>query len=357
MKFNLSALFPPRVSTTEKINFTRHLGIIIKAGLPVIEGLRIIQKQTGSRGLKKIAAQLIIDVNAGRSLADGMSRYASTFGDFFINIVKVGETSGSLAENLTYVGEEMQKDRTLKKKVRAAMVYPTILFVMTIVISSFLTFYIFPKLLTAFTSLNVPLPVVTKVLIGVLGFFQGYWWLIALSAIVLGIVMKLLLMLDSVKIGVSRMVIYTPVLGQLTRNISVANTTRLLGVLLKSGVMIVESLTIVASAMDNILYRKALMDAADEVRRGGTFSGFIGKHEDLFPTIFTTMVAVGESTGNLEQNLFYLSEYHTEEIDSSLRSLTSLIEPLVIVVMGLIVGFVAIAVITPIYSLTQGVVK
>ncbi len=357
MALNPFSFFFDRISETEKINFTRHLGIIIKAGLPVLEGLRIIQKQTKSRGLKRIIAQLIVDVNAGRFLADGMSRYRVAFGDFFVNIVRVGETSGSLAENLNYVGEELQKSRTLKKKVRAAMIYPAILFFTTISISSFLTFYIFPKLLTAFTSLNVPLPVVTRILIGTLTFFKEYWWLLGISFVVLVAVMKLLLLLDPVKMLTSKAVLYTPVLGGLTRNINVTNTTRLLAILLKSGVRIVESLTIVASATENILYKKALMDAADEVRRGGTFSGFITKREDLFPSIFTAMVAVGESTGNLEQNLFYLSEYHAEEIDSSLRSLTALMEPLIIVVMGLIVGFVAIAVITPIYSLTQGVVK
>ena len=274
-----------------------------------------------------------------------------------MNIVRVGETTGSLAENLGYVGEEMSKSRTLQKKVRAAMIYPTILLISTIGISSFLTFYIFPKMLVAFSSLNVPLPAVTKALIGILTFLQAYWWLITVTIIVFSIVMKLLMFLDPIKAAVSRMVVYTPVLGGLVVNVNVANTSRLMGVLLKSGVRIVESLTIVASAMENILYRKALMAAAEEVRRGGTLSSFIAKNEKLFPSIFGAMVAVGESTGNLEQNLFYLSEYHTEEIDSSLRSLTAMMEPLIILVMGLIVGFVAIAVITPIYSLTQGVAK
>lgn len=345
------------VSETERINFTRHLGIIIKAGLPVLEGLRIIQKQTKSRTLKKITAQLMIDVNAGRLLADGLEKYKSIFGEFYVNIIRVGETTGSLAENLGYIGEEMGKARTMRKKLRAAMVYPTILFVMTISISSFLTFYIFPKMIVAFTSLNVPLPTVTKVMISTLTFLQAYWWLLLITGIVVFIVARLLMMLDPVKIVVAQVVIYTPVLGGLVKNVNMANAARLLGVLLKSSIRIVEALTIVSLAMDNILYRRALQAAAEEVRRGGSFSDYISKNETLFTTIFASMVAVGEKTGNLEKNLFYLAEYHTEEMDSSLNSLTAMMEPLIILVMGLIVGFVAIAVITPIYSITQGVIK
>ena len=190
-----------------------------------------------------------------------------------------------------------------------------------------------------------------------LTFLQAYWWLLTVTGVVIFIVARLFMMLDPIKIGVARVLIHTPILGGLVMNVNMANTARLLGVLLKSSIRIVEALTIVASAMDNILYRHALQAAAEEVRRGGSFSDYISKNELLFSSIFASMVAVGEKTGNLEKNLFYLSEYHTEEMDSSLNSLTAMMEPLIILVMGLIVGFVAIAVITPIYSITQGVIK
>lgn len=343
-----------RVSFQERINFTRHLSVIINAGLPLLTGLQIIRKQTSSRVLGRIIEQLITDVNNGKFLADGLERYRHVFGDLYVSIVRIGETSGTLASNLSYLWDHMRKSSALKSKVRSALIYPVILLVMTILITGFLTFYVFPKMLTAFTSLNVHLPWPTRVLIATLGFLRKFWWLLSGLFIAGAIVFRLLLLTRTVRYLFNRSLIALPVVGRLITDVNIAYLSQLLAVMLKSGSKIVESLTVVSRATGNIVYQRALTEAAEEVRRGRTLSSFLATRRRLFPPLVAAMAAVGETTGNLEQNLFYLSEYYTEEVDEALRNATSLLEPAIILAMGLVVGFVALAVITPVYSLTQG---
>lgn len=349
------ALFGGHLSQQDKINFTRHLAIIIKAGLPLLEGLKIIRRQTGSTFLLKVIDQLIIDVNNGQSLARGLKRYEKIFGVFFINIVEVGENSGTLADNLLYLAEEMKKSKALRGKVKAAMIYPAILFVMTVVVSSFLTFFIFPKLLSVFDNLNTELPWSTQILIGTLGFLKSYLVYIVIGSVLLFILFRFALRLPKVKFAFDRTVLSIPVVAPLAINTSMANFSRILALLLKSGIKIVEAVIIVSDTFDNAVYRTKFKQAAEEIRSGGSLAEFLGKDRAIFPTILAAMVEVGESTGNLDENLFYLSDYYTEEVDNSLKNLTALIEPLIIMIMGLVVGFVALSIITPIYSITQSI--
>lgn len=346
-----------RLSNDEKINFARHLAIIIKAGLPLIDGLRILRRQASSRSMEHILDHLIESVNNGQSLARGLERYRYIFDDFFINIIAVGEVSGTLAQNMLYLSEELKKNKVLRGRVRAAMIYPIILFIATVAISIFLTFFIFPKIITAFSQLNVKLPGTTKALIATLGFLQAYGVYLAIGFVAALIALKLLLKLDPVRVAVGWAVLYTPVVSKLVVNMSVANSSRILAILLKSGVKIVEAATIVSQTFSNIIYQRAWKQAAEDLRRGETLADFLMKRNKIFPQIFSAMVEVGEQTGNLEENLLYLSEYYTDEVDDSLHNLTSLMEPMLILIMGLIVGFVALSIITPIYSITQGIQK
>lgn len=344
-----------RLSNDEKINFSRHLAIIIKAGLPLIDGLKILRRQASSRPMQHIVDHLIESVNSGQSLAHGLKRYDYVFDEFFRNIIAVGEVSGTLAQNMLYLSEELKKNKVLRGRVRSAMIYPIILFIATIAISIFLTFFIFPKIITAFSQLNVKLPGTTKALIALLGFLQAYGIYLAIGIIVFLIVMKFLMKLSPMKLAMAWVLLYTPVVSKLIINMSVANSSRILAILLKSGVKIVEAATIVSQTFSNIIYQRAWLRAAEDLRRGESLADFLGKQKRIFPPIFSAMVEVGESTGNLEDNLNYLADYYADEVDNSLKDLTSLMEPLLILVMGLVVGFVALSIITPIYSITQGI--
>lgn len=353
---NLTKSFE-KLSLPDRINFARHLSIIVKSGLPVVEGLKIIKRQVSNKLLLRIIDTLVADVNNGRFLSDSLKQFRHIFGDFFISIVQVGESSGTLADNLLYLADEMKKSQELRSRVKSAMIYPAILMFMTLAVTSFLTFFIFPKLMGAFASMNVKMPAPTYYLMATLGFIKTYYWLIMILAIVLYIGMKMLMRFRIVKYGMDRFMLMVPVLSGLVSDVNIANITRVLYILLKSGMRIVESLSITSETLDNLVYKESIVRSEEGVRRGEQLAALLAMQKTYFPPIMTSMVEIGENTGNLEENLLYLSTYYTEEVDNSLKNFVAIIEPLILIFMGLLVGYVAIAIIIPIYSISQNIAK
>ena len=351
----LSKIFD-RISVQERINFARHLALVVKAGLPVFEGLRIIEQQAESPLLKRVIESLMDDVNNGKFLADGLQKYEHLFGPFFINIVRVGEASGTLAKNLLYLADELGREKALQGKVRSAMVYPLVILVATIGVAGFLTFYVFPKLIPVFGSLNVQLPFTTRALLATLGFLQAYGLELLAGIIVFVIVMRVVLKkVLPVRYFFNMTLLYIPVVEDLTVSVNMVNFARVLGLLLKSGVKIVEALEITKNTFKNLVYKRSLGMSGEEIRKGGQLGTYLAGNKRLYPPLVSGMVRIGESTGNLEENLEYLAQFYDEEVDSKLHSLTALIEPLMLLMMGLLVGFVALSIITPIYSMSQGI--
>lgn len=343
------------LSLQEKINFARHLALVVKAGLPLLEGLRIIRQQTTSKTLGRIIDQLITDTNNGLFLADSMAKDAHVFGDFFINIIRVGETSGTLSQNLLYLAEELQKAKSLQSKVRSAMVYPIVILITTLGVTGFLTFFVFPKLLPVFTGLNVELPFTTRVVIIIVDFLSKYFLFLffGLVAFIIGIQVSIR-KFTPVKYFFDRIILSIPVVFNLSMSINMVNFTRILSLLLKSGVRIVEAIDITSSTFNNLVYRRLLLKSGEEIRKGEQLASYLAKNKKYFPPLVTGMIQIGENTGNLEENLDYLAEYYTIEIDNRLHALTTLIEPIMLLVMGIMVAFVALSIITPIYSISQG---
>lgn len=348
--------FLGRLTIQEKINFARHLSMVVKAGLPIFKGLTIIRQQAASKTLQRIVDQVLQDVNNGKFLADSLERYKDIFGEFFVNIVRVGEASGTLSQNLLYLADELKKSKELRAKVRGAMVYPLIILVATLGLTSFLAFFILPKLLPVLHGLKVALPPTTKFLIAAVDYAKAYGLvtLVALVAAAIGFRFAVK-HVRSLRYAVHRMVFFVPVLSKLVIYVNMVTFSRVLGMLLKSGVKIVEAVNITLHTLPNLVYQDLLTKANEEVKKGGQLATILGKHPGFFPVLLSGMIQVGENTGNLEENLFYVSEYYDEEVSNSLRSLTSLLEPIMLLVMGGMVGFVAISIITPIYSLSQGV--
>jgi type IV pilus assembly protein PilC len=354
-RFGLS-IFLDRLSTQEKINFARHLAMVIKAGLPMYQGLTILKEQASSRALSRIITQVIADVNNGRFLADSLSRYEDTFGAFFINLIRVGEASGTLPQNLAYLADELRKSKNLRSKVRSAMVYPIVILIATIGVTGFLAFFVFPKLLPVLLGLGVKLPPTTLALIAVVNYIQNYGIYTLAGAVVLFILLRVIVrMAEPIRYAIDRVILAIPVISQLTVSVNMVNFTRILALLLKSGVRIVEALTITSNTFGNLVYRRAVLGANDEIKKGGQLATYLASKKRIFPPILSDMIRVGENTGNLEENLSYLAEYYEEEVDNKLHGLTSLLEPVLLLVMGMVVGFVALSIITPIYSISQGV--
>jgi len=342
------------VSDQEKINFARHLAVSIKTGMPLIEALSLIREQAGSKKFQKIIDTIIGDINNGQFLAQSLERFQFVFGDFFVNLVRVGETSGTLSSSLLYVALELKKQREINQKVRSAMVYPAVILVATLGITLFLTLFIFPKILPIFESLRVDLPITTRAVIFALNFMKAYGLLFVGGLIVLGLALRIILTLKKIHFLFDKLLLKIPFVSLLITNLTLANFSRSLGVLLKSGMTVLESMDVAKGTFHNLVYRREVEKVAEGVRRGESMARGLLQAKKFFPPLMIGMIQVGETTGNLEENLEYLAEYYESEVKETVDRLTTVIEPVLLIFMGVLVGFIALSIITPIYKITQG---
>src|SRR3989344_247243 len=343
-----------RFATQDQIFFAKRLSMILRSGMPIMEGLSMLGSETRTRSAGYIFQSLIVDISQGQPLSKSVKKFEHIFGEFCVNIIKVGETSGTLPENLDYLAEELKKKQALRRKVVGSMVYPAVIVLATIGITVMLTVYIFPKIIPIFTSVKAELPISTKILI-VLSSFLSNWGLWLLGGIVIAAIGFVVLMRMSERFHywMDLALLRIPLIGTLSRSYNLSNTCRTLSLLLKSDVRVVQAMELVAGSTRNIAYRRAIEEAGSHITRGQKISLQFQRAPRLFPPLMTQMVMVGESTGNLSSSLTFLSEMYEEEINDLTKNLTTMLEPVLMIVMGLIVGFIAISIITPIYSLTS----
>jgi len=341
------------VPLQERVLFARHLSVGIKAGMSMQDSLKLIQVQAKSKSFIAILDVLITDTANGMFLSASMDKYQGVFGQLFINIIRVGEQSGTLTENLSYLARELKKKQELRSKVRGALIYPAVIFVATIGIVSTLMIAVFPKILPVFGSLRIKLPMSTRILIALTKFMTTYTYWIILVIVVVIILVIVLSRHEWFKNRWHVLLLHLPIVGNIAVKINMASVSRIMGLLLKSGTQIIEAVNITADAVENRVYRRELRIAGEQLRRGEFFSIYLSKNPHMFPPIFTNMVQVGENTGNLTENLDYLSGFYEEDVDEVLKNLNSIIEPFLLLFMGLLVGFMALSVVTPIYSISQ----
>jgi type II secretory pathway component PulF len=342
-----------RFPIREQVMFSKRLAMILRSGTPVREALVMLDVKDNSRSAGYIFSHIISDVSRGMTLSASMTAFESVFGIFSINMIKVGESSGTLHQNLSYLSEELKKKDALRKKVIGALMYPAVIVVATAGISTILTVYIFPKIIPIFQSFKQKLPLSTRVLIGLSSFLIKDGLLLLVFLIITAIGFFFLMRSVRAKRLTDQSILYLPLFGTLSRSYNLANSTRTASLLLKGDVRIVQALSIVGESTRNSAYREALERIADAVMRGGKLSASMRGYPRLFPSLCTQMIAAGEETGDLAGSLMYVSDMYEEEIADITKNLTTLLEPILMVVMGVIVGFIAISIITPIYGITQ----
>lgn len=342
-----------RVPLSEKILFARHLALMVRTGTPLLDSLRLMQKQMRSASFRYILERVVREVEGGKFLSASLAQFKGAFGDLFINIIRIGETSGTLSENLSYLAVEQRKLQLLRQKIRAALIYPIVIFVATTGIVGILVFFVLPRILPIFSSLRIALPLSTRILVAVSQTLLNYGGWIFLALLILLAVWILLLRLPHIRFATHRFILFLPFVGAVSRMANISDITRTLGLLLKSGTQIVEAVRITAGSASNLVYRRALDEVAEGIQRGESLHTYFTRHEHLFPPTMAYMIEVGETTGSLENNLFYLADYYTEEVEEATKNMTTILEPLLLLLMGGIVGFVAISIITPIYEVTQ----
>ena len=301
----------------------------------------------------KILEQVSRDVENGQYLATSLGRFRRIFGELTINIIEIGEISGTLGDNLDYLATELKKKQALRRKVVSAAVYPIFIILATFGITGLLTVFVFPKILPIFKSVNFDLPWTTKALIFFSSLLLNHGWLIIIGLIVLAFGIYFLLKIQRVHYWYDRFLITAPIIGRLTVGYNLANICRTLGLMLKSGVVIVRSAKITANTTTNLVYKQELNVIAEKLFKGDLISHHLDASPKYFPTIAAQMVAVGESTGNLSETFLYLADMYEEEVDDLTKNLSTVIEPVLLIFMGILVGFVAISIITPIYGITQ----
>lgn len=350
----LNIPFINRVSFLEKIIFAKHLALMIKAGLSLREGVFTIQEQSRSKKFKKVLDDVIKSIDNGQSLAVSLSRHPRVFDSFYINMIRVGEESGTLEENLEKLALEFEKSYELRKNVKAAMIYPSIILSAVIVLSTALTFFILPKILPIFKTLDVQLPLTTRVLIRFTEIIQNYGFYILAAMVILVVFLGFISRIRLIKILIHKIILKLPIAGVISRDVNLSHFSRTLGILLKSGVPIVKALDITGTTLKNSVYRKELEKVAADVQKGKPISDYLKKKETLFPLMVSRMVGVGEKTGNLEESLLYVGNFYEEEVARTLKSLSTILEPILLLIIGLAVGFIALAIISPIYEITRG---
>lgn len=341
-----------RVKTIDKVIFAKHLSVMIKAGLPLVESLTVIRDQSSSIKMKKVVEGVLESINSGQSFAQSLARYPKFFSPLFINMVKVGEASGTLDSNLEYLASELEKDYEMRKKVKGAMLYPIIVLTATFLLGAGLSIFILPKLVKLFTNLKIKLPLITKIFLDIAGFFAKYGVYIFLGVIAAAVLLRFLSKNKKIKPFFHSLSLKMPFFHRLVQNVNLARFTRILGTLLRSGLPIIDSLEITSQTMSNVIYQDKLVAAVKESQKGRTLASVLMREEKYFPKIVSRMINVGEKTGKLEETLMYLAKFYEEEVDNETKNLATVIEPVLLIVIGVILGGLAIAIITPIYQIS-----
>lgn len=342
------------VSQKEKMFFAEHLSLMIKGGIPISEALEILRKETKSWIFKKALDDILKRILEGERLNKSMERHPKVFNNFFRSIIRAGEEGGTLEENLKYLSFFLRSEYSLRKKILGALIYPVIILVIALVIVLIITFFVLPKLFKLFQSLEVQLPLSTKILLSSGSFLQKYWIFILSGIFIYFLIMRILKTFRFARFYIDKRNLFLPIFGRIEKNRNLAEFSQVFSALLKSGVPILEGLDICINTLQNEVYRKKLLQIRFGVERGEKISKGLKKFPKIFPLIFSQMVLVGEKTGSLEESFLYLAEFYEREVDGAVKNLSSLIEPILLVLVGFFVAFVALSIITPIYQITSG---
>lgn len=343
-----------RMSIKEQTFFIKRLSFLIKAGVPMLESLVMIRDQTRKKNYVNIFNTIIIDVSNGQYLSTSLSKFIHIFGEFSINIIYFGESTGILGDNLVYLAEELKKKNALRKKILSAFIYPVIVILATLCIIGFLMIYLFPKIMPVFLNLHIKLPISTRLVIFFSNTLIHHWFLLIFIFISFFVVLFMVFKKSlRFRFYFDKVITKLPKIGNLVKYYNLANSTRTMGLLLKSGVTLSDTLDITAKISKNLVYKEEFKAMSKEINRGEQISTHFIKNTDLFPDVLAQIIYVGERTGNLSNSLIYVSELYESEVDEFTKNINTLIEPALMILAGILVGFIAISIITPIYSITQ----
>ena len=344
-----------KIKLSQKIFFVQQLSVMVRTGISMSVALKTLAEQTAAKNFRAILVDLQQQVEKGNLLSKGLERYERTFGELFINMIRAGEASGKLEEVLKQLFTQMKKDHDIIAKVRGAMIYPMVVVVMMVAIGILIMIYVVPSILSVFKELDVELPLATRVMIAISDFVLAYGLYLVVAGIALGIGFVMLIRSPRGKVGFHQLLLRLPVAGAIIKKINLARFCRTLSSLLKTDIPIVSSFEITARILGNELYRRTLLEAKEKIKKGVGIHQALGTHQHLFPPVVLQMISVGEETGALDDILEESAIFYEDEVAQTMSELPSLIEPLLMVILGVGVAAMAVAVLMPLYSLSEAI--
>lgn len=343
-------IFGGPMSRKDLIIFSQQLASMIQAGVTVLEALKAMQQQIEKKSFREVIESLVYGVESGEALSTALSKHPSAFNPFYVGVVRTGEASGRLSHALEVLAAQIDQDYAFMQKVRAALIYPIFVVVVVVILSIIMLVFVLPQLTTLFAEAGVTLPWPTRLLIAVTTFFQKFWILLAIVLAAAALLARSYLKTPEGQYTISAYLLRLPLLRHLVQKVYLARLTSILQTLFESDVPVLQSLSLARDAIGNRVYQQLLVNTAKAVQGGASLSR-IWQHEPFIPPLLSTMVSVGEKSGNLSHAFASASRFFRRDVDALLSSITVLIEPILIVVLGLGVGIIVAAVLLPIYNL------
>ncbi|MDP3043157.1 MAG: type II secretion system F family protein [bacterium] len=339
-----------RIKSKDLVIFSRQFAVMISANVAMVQALKIVAEQTDNLKLKAVVLDVSNEVDSGSKLSDGLAKRPNVFSNFFISVVRSGETSGKLDEVLNYLADEMEKDYDMTSKIKGAMIYPAFVFCGLGAVGIIMMVFVIPKLTGILQETGAELPFATRILIGTSGFLQNYWWLLIIIIIALIFGVRFLISIPQGRKYLDILKLKLPVFGKLFQKIYLVRFTRSLNTLIVGGVAISNGLKITSEVVSNTVYRRLIEETIKEVEDGNSISSvFINSKE--IPKMVSQMMSIGEKTGKLDLILERLTDFYAKEVTNTVANLMTLMEPLIMVIIGVAVGIMVAAIIMPMYNL------
>ena len=351
---NLIPFIGGKIKSKDMVNFTRQLSSMLTSGLTLLRSLEIYKNQVGNRTLVEVIDGIIKDVQEGSSFSQAIAKYPKIFSPIYIALIEASEESGLLDKAFIRLADTLEKQEKLKGTLKSALTYPAIVIVMMTLVSIVMLIFVIPQISSLYESLNVALPLPTLILIGVSNFFVSFWIVPLMFLIIAGIAYKRWHKTEEGRLVVDSILLKVPIFGNLLKKTILAEFARTFGLLLGSGTLVVEALSKVSDVAGNIHYRNAIVDVARRVEKGITIGDAISLYS-LFPPNLVELVKIGEQTGKLDETLVKASEYFENEVDQTVRTLSTALEPVILVILGIGVAFLVISILTPIYQITSSI--
>ncbi len=343
------------VNAHEQILLARNLGSMMKGGLSLSRALDVISRQSKNKKLKMVVESLRTDISRGTTLSEAMKKFPKVFSPVFIFMTKAGEEGGNLDESLKVIANQIERVYVLQRKIKGAMMYPAIIVSVMIIIAILMFIFVVPTLTSTFKDLGGQLPFSTRIIIGVSDLLVNHFFLSLGSLLIFIVSLVSFLKTKQGKQTLDFLLLHMPLLSGITREVNAARITRTLSSLLSAGVEVITAVTITADVIQNSYYKSALRAALPKIEKGETISGTFGGNENLYPIFVAEMISVGEETGKLSEMLLEVAIFYEEDVDQKTKDISTIIEPLLMVTVGIAVGFFAVSILSPIYSLVGNV--